>query len=147
MVDELIGLPRFTGLTGGLVEWLTSWARNQGSETHGNFGRLFVIDYLSNMKDGVAGSTRVLVVFNLILPAYFIGLFLLYQAGTGGGLIQFFVELLTIPLLLAQPVLLVIGLLRVRSGNASFWLKASLIVLAISTVLTYGDLLRTALTG
>lgn len=77
---------------------------------------------------------------NFSIVGYFLALYTLYLLNIGGGFLQFFVELLTIPMVLAQSVFLVLGVIFLFKNVSGWWMKISVLALLISTVLTIGDI-------
>ncbi len=81
-----------------------------------------------------------LIIINFTIIIYFLVITLLYYFQINSQPVQFIVELFTIPFLLAQIVFLVLGINYViKNPNKSNLTLISVILLAISTMLTFGS--------
>ncbi len=88
-------------------------------------------------------SQSTLLAINFSIVGYFLALYLLYLLKIGGGFLQFFVELLTIPMLLAQPLFIVLGVIFLYKNPSGLWMKISVLALFITAILTIGDIVMT----
>jgi len=77
---------------------------------------------------------------NFGIVSYFIVVYLLHHYGVSGGLVAVFVELFSIPFLLAQVIFMVISIkFLVDNSNRKTMTIVSMVALAICTVLTLGS--------
>ena len=80
-----------------------------------------------------------LSVINFIISAYFLWAYMFYQLNVSSGFVQFLMEILTIPMMIAQLVFLVLGIIFIFRFNTGIWMKISLAALLISAILTIGS--------
>lgn len=90
------------------------------------------------MKDVI--DEKRLTIINLIIVAYLLAVYLLYVFKVDTIVTGFFIELFTIPFLLAQLVFLVIGIkFLIKNKSVKTATKISVFSIVISTVLTVGS--------
>ncbi|TDU43039.1 hypothetical protein BXY82_0444 [Gelidibacter sediminis] len=84
-------------------------------------------------------TDRNLTIINFALIFYFIGLYLLYIYQVNSVILGFFVEILTIPLMLAQIVFVIIGIIYLIKHSVRILTLVSVIALIICSTLTIGS--------
>lgn len=87
-------------------------------------------------------TCRNLTIVNFAIVTYFVLLYLLNFYKIDFVLIQVFGELLTIPFLISQIVFLIIGIKYLIKHKGNLLLIISLILLAISTIVTFGGFIQ-----
>ena len=76
---------------------------------------------------------------NFVISGYFLALYSLYVFKIGSGELQFFIELLTIPMMLLMLVFTVLGIVSLLRHQLGLWIKISIAALTICAVLTFGS--------
>lgn len=90
------------------------------------------------MKDVI--DEKRLTIINLIIVLYLLSVYLLYIFKVDTIVTGFFVELFTIPFLLAQIIFLIIGIkFLVKNKSVKILTKISIFLIVISSVLTVGS--------
>lgn len=84
-------------------------------------------------------SNKRLTLINLTIVSYFVLIWLLISFQVEHVLIGVFIELLTIPFLIAQLVFLVIGIKQIVKEPTDLLTKVSVFLLVISAVVTIGS--------
>lgn len=84
-------------------------------------------------------SNKRLTLINLTIVSYFVLIWLLISFQVEHVLIGVFIELLTIPFLIAQLVFLVIGIKQIVKEPTDLLTKVSVFLLVISAVVTVGS--------
>lgn len=84
-------------------------------------------------------SNKRLTLINLTIVSYFVLIWLLISFQIEHVLIGVFIELLTIPFLIAQLVFLVIGIKQIVKEPTDLLTKVSVFLLVISAVVTVGS--------
>lgn len=84
-------------------------------------------------------TTKSLTIINFLIVAYFVLIWLINFYQIDYTLIGVFRELLTIPFLIAQLIFLVLGIIHLFKNKMNLLLAFSLLILAISTVFTFGS--------
>ena len=79
------------------------------------------------------------LLISIIVSAYFLALYLAYYFEVSHPAIQFFGELLTIPILLAQIYFLIIGFILFSQKNQRMLTVTGIVILTISLILTFGS--------
>lgn len=84
-------------------------------------------------------SNKRLTLINLTIVSYFVLIWLLISFQVEHVLIGVFIELLTIPFLIAQLVFLVIGIKQVIKEQTDFLTKLSVLLLVLCATITVGS--------
>lgn len=84
-------------------------------------------------------TTKSLTIINFLIVAYFVLIWLINFYQIDYILIGVFRELLSIPFLIAQLIFLVLGIIHLFKNKMNLLLVFSLLILAISTVFTFGS--------
>lgn len=80
-----------------------------------------------------------LTILNFVIISYFLLIWLLISFQIEHVLIGVFIELLTIPFLIAQLVFLVIGIKKVIKEQTDFLTKLSVLLLVLCATITIGS--------
>jgi hypothetical protein len=88
-------------------------------------------------------SERNLTIINFIIVSYFVLIYIINYFEVDNTIINVFREILTLPFLLGQLLFLIAGIFfLIKTKNARHLTKISLILLAISTLITIGSFFK-----
>ena len=82
---------------------------------------------------------KTLTILNLVTVAYFLFIYLVYIFNIRNGIIDVVREMFTIPAMLGQLVLIVMGVISIVKRKSNTMFIVSLVLLIMCTILTIGS--------